>query len=119
VKDIRLHIDGAPHDGVGHDLASQETLARFKEAEGMLSELRAPILVRARHRNERLFIAAFDGTGNNKFLDPHHATNVAKIDDAVVSQGLFTDAHLRRAAERPVHPLSFSLRIHGYEPPCE
>jgi hypothetical protein len=56
--------------------------------------LRVPVLVRARNRNERLFIAAFDGTGNNKFSDPDHATNVAKIDDAVTFAGLFTDAQV-------------------------
>src|SRR6187402_1967732 len=94
VKDIRLHIDGAPHDGVGHDFASPEILARFGEAREALSLLSAPVLVRARNRSERLFIAAFDGTGNNKFKDPIHATNVAKIDDAVLSQGLFTDAQV-------------------------
>jgi hypothetical protein len=94
VKNIRLHVDGAPHDGVGHDFASPETLARYRQAADALATFRAPILVNARKRNERLFIAAFDGTGNNKFSDPHHATNVAKIDDAVVSKGLFTDAQV-------------------------
>ncbi|NIJ69051.1 T6SS phospholipase effector Tle1-like catalytic domain-containing protein [Xanthomonas sp. 60] len=38
-----------------------------------------PRLVDSGNPHERLFIAAFDGTGNNFHKDPLHATNVARI----------------------------------------
>lgn len=76
-----LSVDGVPSDGVGHALATSDQLDRFKEANEELSRFRAPILVDANNDHEKLFIAAFDGTGNNKFSDPLHATNVAKISD--------------------------------------
>ncbi|MFC4765390.1 phospholipase effector Tle1 domain-containing protein [Dyella koreensis] len=78
-----MNVDGLPSDGVGHDVASPEQLAKFDEARETLSRFRTPILVHADNPHERLFIAAFDGTGNDKFADPTHATNVAKISDQI------------------------------------
>jgi hypothetical protein len=79
----RLSVDGVPSDGVGHDLATVEHMAQFKEAGDALSRFRAPVLVYASNPHEKLFVVAFDGTGNNKFTNPLHATNVAKIYDQI------------------------------------
>ncbi|MDQ0011557.1 hypothetical protein J2T07_003771 [Luteibacter jiangsuensis] len=77
----RYSIDGAPNDGVGHDFATPDVLAQYKDAADQLSRLRAPILVHADRLHEKMFLVAFDGTGNNKYSDPAHGTNVARIDD--------------------------------------
>ncbi len=85
----RISIDGAPHDGVGHQQASLEQLARYREASDALGRFEVPVLINEKNPHERLFIAAFDGTGNNKFTDPKHATNVANIDDDIMSRHRF------------------------------
>lgn len=77
---VRLAADGAPHDGVSHDLAGPEHLAAFEDASEALRRFEVPILVHANNPHERLFVVAFDGTGNNRYSDPDHATNVAKIE---------------------------------------
>ncbi|HEY9130129.1 MAG TPA: DUF2235 domain-containing protein, partial [Dyella sp.] len=79
----KLGADGVPSDGVGHDPATPTQLAEFNQASETLSRFRVPILVHANQPHERLFVALFDGTGNNKFTDPAHATNVAALDDQI------------------------------------
>jgi len=79
----QLSVDGIKSDGVGHYAATPEQLAKFDEASEALSRFRAPTLVHANNPHEKLFVAAFDGTGNDKFNDPAHATNVAKINDQI------------------------------------
>ncbi|WP_049622998.1 T6SS phospholipase effector Tle1-like catalytic domain-containing protein [Frateuria defendens] len=81
-NETRVSADGVPSDGVGHALATPAQLAQFEGNEA-LARFRVPILVRAGHPHEKLFVAAFDGTGNNKYTDPGHATNVAWIDDQI------------------------------------
>lgn len=45
-----------------------------------MSQLRAPVLLHASNQHERLYIAAFDGTGNSMYKDdPANHTNVAEI----------------------------------------
>lgn len=83
MNDSRLSVDGAPDDGVGHAHASVEQLAKYDQAIKALSEFRVPILVDGKNPHDRLIVVAFDGTGNNKFTDPEHATNVAKIYDQI------------------------------------
>ncbi|UPG93878.1 T6SS phospholipase effector Tle1-like catalytic domain-containing protein [Luteibacter aegosomatissinici] len=73
--------DGAPIDAGGHDYAKPEHLARFKDASDELSRFKAPTFLHAGSSTDRLVVVAFDGTGNNKYTDPDHATNVAKISD--------------------------------------
>ncbi|HEY0662720.1 MAG TPA: DUF2235 domain-containing protein [Lysobacter sp.] len=60
-----------------HDLESYEQASRE------LAQLRAPVLVRSSNPHERLFLAAFDGTGNSKFKDPDRVSNVGQIFDQV------------------------------------
>ncbi|UPG89433.1 DUF2235 domain-containing protein [Luteibacter aegosomaticola] len=79
MSDIQIGADGAPRDGVGHEFATPDQLARFKDASDTLSLMKAPLLFRNGDSHDRVFFVAFDGTGNNQFKDPDHATNVAKI----------------------------------------
>ena len=77
----QFSVDGVRSDGVGHYQLNAEQWALFDDAREALSRFRTPILAHAANSNEYLYIAAFDGTGNSKFTDPEHATNVAKISD--------------------------------------
>lgn len=71
--------DGLLQDGVSTYPADQERLHSFVAAREQLSRFQAPVLLHADNPHERIFIAAFDGTGNDVIHDPLHATNVAKI----------------------------------------
>jgi hypothetical protein len=79
MDDILLGADGAPRDGVGHDFVNPEQLARFNEASHSLSRLRAPVMLGRASSHDHVFFVAFDGTGNNQFVDSFRATNVARI----------------------------------------
>lgn len=89
MTEIRIAEDGAPHDNVGHDLASSEDLAKYDKAADELKQFRAPVLIHADNPHEKLFVVSFDGTGNNKFTKPEYATNVAKISDQIESINQF------------------------------
>lgn len=71
--------DGIWGDGVSHYPADAHDMQTFQDAKRDLSRLRTPLLIQASNPHERLYIAAFDGTGNDANNDPEHATNVAKI----------------------------------------
>lgn len=71
--------DGVLGDGVSHYPASEQALRSYGDASAALAQFEAPILVHAGNPDEKLFVAAFDGTGNDVFSDPEHATNVAGI----------------------------------------
>jgi hypothetical protein len=96
----KVAADGGPIDAGGHDYATPFTLARFKDASETLAHFKAPAFLHAGDASDRLFFVAFDGTGNNKFTDPEHATNVAQIHD-----------ELERAAKRD--PRLFVQYIEG------
>lgn len=83
MTDVRTSIDGAPDDRVGHGLLGPTHVALYEEAADALKAFKVPVLVHADNPHERLFVAAFDGTGNNKFVKPDHATNVARIGDQI------------------------------------
>jgi len=73
-------------DGVRTVPAAAEDLATFESARRELGELQAPMLHEGTRRESRLFIAAFDGTGNNMFEDaPENHTNVAYVAKQVES----------------------------------
>jgi Uncharacterized alpha/beta hydrolase domain (DUF2235) len=74
-------IDGVRSDGVGHTAATPAQLADYERAAEQLAQLRTPVLLDTTNPHQRLYVQAFDGTGNNKIKDPLHATNVAKISD--------------------------------------
>ncbi len=75
----KLDPDGIRNDGVPYYEADAGRLESYVGAAEVLSRFPAPILVHAANPHEHLYIAAFDGTGNDLFKDPQHATNVAKI----------------------------------------
>ncbi len=71
--------DGVRSDGVPYYEANADRLNSYVDAAKTLSRFHVPVLVHANNPHEHLFLAAFDGTGNDVFKDPQHATNVAKI----------------------------------------
>jgi hypothetical protein len=72
-----------PDDGVSFYAPSARDMQLYNAASTELSRFKAPTLLHANNPHERLYIASFDGTGNDKFKDPLHATNVAKIDNQI------------------------------------
>src|ERR1700761_4189657 len=95
-------VDGVRSDGVGHTSATPEQLAGYGQAAEQLGQLRTPVLLDVNNVNQRLYIQAFDGTGNNKFKDPDHATNVAKISDQL--EGLREQGHPQLRVDYQVGP---------------
>jgi hypothetical protein len=74
--------DGIPSDGVRHDLATR-LLPIYTEDRGQLEPFQEPVLLHANSPHERLYIAALDGTGNDKIHDHEHETNVGLVSDQV------------------------------------
>jgi len=67
-------------DGVKTYPADQHDLDSYVQASGQLSQLRAPLLLDSSDPHARLFVAAFDGTGNSMYKDdPKNHTNVAGV----------------------------------------
>ena len=71
---------GLQPDGVGTYPASADDLAGYQRASDQLSQFRAPLLKGSEEGRERLYVAAFDGTGNSMFKDaPANHSNVAYV----------------------------------------
>ena len=71
-------------DGVETYPATLEDLATYTQARAQLAAFQAPVLVDGERTRERLFVAAFDGTGNSLHRDaPENLTNVARIREQV------------------------------------
>ena len=67
-------------DGVSTIPATAADLASFSQASGQLAAFSAPVLHDGDKPNDRLFVAAFDGTGNSMRTDAsENHTNVARI----------------------------------------
>lgn len=77
--------DGLLEDGVSYYPADARQMQTYADASEALSRFQAPVLIHADNPHERLFVAAFDGTGNDKDKDPNHATNVARINDQIAT----------------------------------
>ena len=71
--------DGLLNDGVSTYPATEADLATYRQAQQALSRLQVPVLYHANSPHERLFVAAFDGTGNDVISDPQHATHVGRF----------------------------------------
>jgi hypothetical protein len=69
-------------DGVRHDPATSQLLI-YANDHRQLASFREPVLLHINNLHERLYIAAFDGTGNDKIHDPEHETNVGLISDQI------------------------------------
>jgi hypothetical protein len=78
----KLDKDGQPSDGSFYPADTQK-LETYKNASQHLSNFQTPVLIHADNPHERLYVACFDGTGNDKYKDPEHATNVAKVSDQI------------------------------------
>lgn len=79
----KVDPDGIRNDGVPYYAASPQELKSYAEAREALSLLEVPVLFHTNNPHEYLYVAAFDGTGNDKFKDPDHETNIAAIDDQI------------------------------------
>lgn len=79
----RIESDGLRHDGVSTYPADAHDMQLFDEARRQLSQQRVPVFLHAGNPDERLFIACFDGTGNDANRDPSHKTNIGLIYDQV------------------------------------
>lgn len=78
----RMDPDGILSDGVRYDPAVSH-FSLYADGRRELEPFQEPILLHANNPHERLYIAAFDGTGNDKFHDPGHETNVGLISDQI------------------------------------
>jgi hypothetical protein len=79
--------EGIQNDGVSYYGADAQRLQSYVVAERQLSQFQAPVFIHVDNPHERLFVAAFDGTGNDEIKDPQHKTNVAKIRDQIYMEG--------------------------------
>jgi len=76
-------MGGQKHaDGVKADLADRKQLATYETAQSHLAGFAAPVLLSEGKPEQRLFFAAFDGTGNSK-RDLTKLTNVAHMHEQV------------------------------------
>lgn len=75
----KLGRDGIRIDGVASDPSTIFDLRSYDGAKHMLGSMRVPVLLHLNDPHERLFIANFDGTGNDAEGDPHHMTNVGRL----------------------------------------
>ncbi|WP_159744538.1 T6SS phospholipase effector Tle1-like catalytic domain-containing protein [Luteimonas cellulosilyticus] len=71
-------------DGVATYPATVEDIESYVRASRELAGFSAPLLINSGNQDDRLFVAAFDGTGNSMFRDaPENHTNVARIHQQV------------------------------------
>ncbi len=78
----KLDADGILDDGVGHDPAGSK-LHAYADDRQQLRMFQEPVLLHASNPHERLYVAALDGTGNDKLGNPQHETNVGLISDQI------------------------------------
>ncbi|AVQ06847.1 TPA: DUF2235 domain-containing protein [Xanthomonas vasicola pv. zeae] len=63
--------------------ATAQDLAVYQQSRHALAQFQAPQLVSQNNPHTRLFVACFDGTGNDKYKDPEHITNIGVLSDQV------------------------------------
>jgi hypothetical protein len=67
-------------DGVDVYPADAHDLQSYRDANAQLGQMRVPQLIDSNNPNQKLYVAAFDGTGNDMFVaDTAHQTGVARI----------------------------------------
>lgn len=81
----QMQPDGFLGDGVTFYPANSARLAMYDRAREQLTKFEEPVLIHAGNPHEYLFVAALDGTGNDVNKDPEHATNVARIRQAIAA----------------------------------
>jgi hypothetical protein len=67
-------------DSVDAVYSGKDVLRSFDDGKEVLSELYVPRLFDTSDAHQRLFVANFDGTGNDAVNDPEHITNVGRFD---------------------------------------
>lgn len=70
-------------DGVDVKQATAEQLATYTKAEAQINAFKVPQLYDAADPDARVFVALFDGTGNDAVHDPKHITNVGLLKDQI------------------------------------
>ncbi len=90
----KVDPDGVRNDGVPYYEASTEQLQSYADAGASLARFHVPVLIHANNPHEYLFVASFDGTGNDKFKDPAHQTNIARIDDQITALNVSGNTHI-------------------------
>lgn len=78
----KIDEDGISSDTV-HDDSAASQLHVYSDDRQQLAAFQAPVLLHADNPHERLYVAALDGTGNDKINDPDHETNVGLIADQI------------------------------------
>lgn len=73
LKDGYLDDESSVYPADAHDMHL------YGDAGHALQQFRVPVLLDKDDSHQRLYVAAFDGTGNDADRDPEHATNVDKI----------------------------------------
>lgn len=82
----KVEADGILGDGVSHYQATEQDMQRFSAASESLSKMQTPVLHDAHNPASRMFVASFDGTGNDALKDPEHVTNVARAHQAILQR---------------------------------
>ncbi|WP_236611667.1 phospholipase effector Tle1 domain-containing protein, partial [Xanthomonas vasicola] len=80
---LQLGEDGLPLDGVSHYAATPGHLSSYEQAAGDLYRFKVPQLLDRADPHSYLIVGLMDGTGNDVYADPVHATNVAKFLDQI------------------------------------
>lgn len=79
----RIGRDGIREDGVSTYPIDTHDRQLIEDARLRISQQQMPVLLRTGDPNARVFLAAFDGTGNDAIGDPRHKTNVALVAEQV------------------------------------
>jgi len=90
----KLGDDGILEDGVSTYPADAAKLRTYETASQQLADFKAPVLLQSNDPHQRVFVAAFDGTGNDMLGDPEHATNVAKINQQIQELNVHGDRRI-------------------------
>ena len=83
----RIAKDGVLEDGASFYSPTPDDMSLFAANQRTLQHFDAPVLLSRNNPRQRLYVAAFDGTGNDGDKDPLHATNISRIRDEVDALG--------------------------------
>lgn len=72
-----------PHNDTPSYPASAGDMRLYAQDRDALAKFRVPVLIHKDNPHEYLYVAGFDGTGNDKYADPAHETNVGTITDQI------------------------------------
>jgi len=92
----KIGPDGLMQDGVSSYPESLTDQVIYTQTQDLLSQLPTPVLYASSDAHQRVFIALFDGTGNDAIHDPEHQTNVGGFRKQLGALS-FTDPHLAKA----------------------